>query len=395
MAERSTPAKLILKRGRDGRVRAGHPWIYRGEVAEVVGHWRSGEAVSVLDGQRRFLGRGFYNPRPSLVCRLVTREDEPVDTAFFRRRVEAALALRREAGLSDAFRVVWSEADGLPGLVVDRYGEVAVIQCLTLGMVRSRPSIVEALRALGGVSALYGHDEATAGRLEGFEPLQGWIDAPGPPEVEIREGPCRFVVQIEGGQKTGFYLDQRENRALVASLAPGRRLLDVFCYSGAFACQGLVAGAVGAVGVDSSPEALALARRNLALNGAEARAELREGNGFDLLRTMERGGERFDLVVLDPPPFTRTKTALEAAARGYKEINLRALRLLHPGGILATFSCSHHVEPAFFEEICRAAAADAGVTVRVLATLGQSRDHPVLLNVPETRYLKGLLLEVV
>ncbi len=156
-------AKLILKRGRDGRVRAGHPWIYRGEVAEVVGHWRTGEAVSVLDGQRRFLGRGFYNPRPSLVCRLVTREDEPVDTAFFRRRIEAALALRREAGLSDAFRVVWSEADGLPGLVVDRYGEVAVIQCLTLGMVRSRPSIVEALRALGGVSALYGHDEATAG----------------------------------------------------------------------------------------------------------------------------------------------------------------------------------------------------------------------------------------
>ncbi len=389
-------AKLILKRAKDVRVRAGHPWIYRGEVAEVVGDWKAGEAVSVLDSQGRFLGRGFYNPRPSLVCRLLTRRDEPVDAAFFKRRVEAALALRLEAGLvSDAFRVIWSEADGLPGLVVDRYAAVAVIRCLTLGMTRCRPWIVEALGSLDDLAHYYAHDEDTAGRLEGFEPLQGWIGEPGPSEVEIREGPCRFMVAIEGGQKTGFYLDQRENRALVAGLARGRTLLDVFCYSGAFACQGLAGGAARAVAIESSPEALDLARRNLALNGLADRTEVREGNAFDLLRALERSGERFDLIVLDPPPFTRTKTALEAAARGYKEINLRALRLLSPRGILATFSCSHHVSPAQFEEICRAAAADAGVTVRVLATLSQSRDHPVLLTVPETRYLKGLLLEVV
>ncbi|MBI4591186.1 MAG: class I SAM-dependent rRNA methyltransferase [Candidatus Rokubacteria bacterium] len=390
-------AKLILKRGRDARVKGGHPWIYRSEVAEVAGDWRTGEAVSVLDGEGRFVGRGFYNPRPSLVCRLLTRQDEPVDGAFFRRRIAAALAIRREAGLvSDAFRVVWSEADGLPGLIVDRYASVAVIRCLTLGMTRCRPWIVEALRGPEGLADYhYGHDEVTAGRLEGFEPLRGWIDAAGPPEIEIREGPCRFVVSIEGGQKTGFYLDQRENRALVAGLAHGRRFLDVFCYSAAFACQGLAAGAARAVGIESSPEAVAFARRNLALNGLEDRAELREGNAFDLLRGMERTGERFDLVVLDPPPFTRTKAALEAAARGYKEINLRALRLLSPGGIVATFSCSHHVSPAQFEEICRAAAADARVTVRVLASLTQCRDHPILLNVPETRYLKGLLLEAI
>ena len=262
-------------------------------------------------------------------------------------------------------------------------------------MTRCRPWVLEALRSLEGVTHYYGHDEEVAGRLEGFEPLQAWIGEPGPSEVEIREGPCRFVVAIEGGQKTGFYLDQRENRALVAGLARGRTLLDVFCYSGAFACQGLAGGATHAVAIESSREALALARRNLALNGLADGAEVREGNAFDLLRGMERAGERFDLIVLDPPPFTRTKTALEAAARGYKEINLRALRLLKPGGILATFSCSHHVSPGQFEEICRAAAADAGVTVRALATLSQSRDHPVLLTVPETRYLKGLLLEVV
>ena len=388
--------KLILKRGREARIRSGHPWIYRGEVAKVVGDWRPGEALSVLDSQGRFLGRGFYNPRPSLVCRLLTREDEPVDGAFFRKRIEAAVAFRQESGpVSDAFRVVWSEADGLPGLVVDRYASVAVIQCLTLGMVQNRPWIVEALGCLDGVSHYYGHDEETAGRLEGFEPLKGWISVPGATEVEIREGPCRFVLSIEAGQKTGFYLDQRENRALVASLAPARRLLDVFCYSGAFACHALVAGAARAAAVESSPEAVTLARRNLALNGLEDRAEFREGNAFDILRGMERAGERFDLIVLDPPPFTRSKDALPAATRGYKEINLRALKLLAPGGVLATFSCSHHVSPALFEEICRAAAADAGVTVRLLTSLTQARDHPILLNVPETRYLKGLLLEVV
>lgn len=395
-SEKKPSAKLILKRGRDGRVRAGHPWIYRGEVAEVVGDWKAAEAVTVLDRQGRFLGRGFYNPRPSLVCRLLTRRDEPVGAAFFRRRVEAALALRRDAGLaSDAFRVVWSEADGLPGLVVDRYAAVAVIRCLTLGMTRCRSWIVEALRSLEGVTHYYGHDEEVAGRLEGFEPLQGWIGDAGPAEVEIREGPCRFVVAIEGGQKTGFYLDQRENRVLVAGLASARTFLDVFCYSGAFACQGLVAGATRAVLIESSPEGLALARRNLELNGLADRAELREGNAFDLLRAMERARERYDLIVVDPPPFTRTKTALEAAARGYKEINLRVLKLLNPGGILATFSCSHHVSLADFEEIVRAAAADSGVTVRVRAALTQSRDHPILLTVPETRYLKGLLLEMV
>lgn len=394
MPPHPNPATLILKRGKDARVRRGHPWIYRGEVAEVVGDWRAGEAVTVLDGRSRFLGRGFYNPRPSLVCRLLTRQDEPVNAAFFRRRIEAALARRRGAGLvADAFRLVWSEADGLPGLVVDRYGAVAVIRCLTLGMTRWRSWVAEALRAHGGVSYCFGHDEETAGRVEGFEPLKGWIAAPGPAEVEIREDPCRFVVQIEAGQKTGFYLDQRENRGLVGALAAGRRVLDVFSYTGAFACHALAGGAASAVAIESSPEALAVARRNLALNGLEGRAELREGNAFDLLREAARAGERFGLIVLDPPPFTRTRAALEAAARGYKEVNLRALRLLGPDGILATFSCSHHVSTADFEEICRAAAADARVEVRVLRTLSQSRDHPILLNVPETRYLKGLLLQ--
>ncbi len=387
-------ARLILKRGREGRILAGHPWIYRGEVAEVVGDWRTDEAVTVLDGEGQFVGRGFYNPRPSLCCRLLTRQDEPLDPVFFRRRLDGALSYRRQTGLvAPAFRWVWSEGDDLAGLVVDRYGPVTVLQCLTLGMSRVRPWLMEAIKEVGSVERVYLHDDPTAARLEGFQPERRWADGAGPSEVEIQEGPCRFAVPIEGGQKTGFYLDQRENRAHVAAFAGGRRVLDAFCYVGAFACHALLAGAVEAVCLDSSAEALALARRTLAVNGVEAKADCREVNAFDELRRLERAGERFGLVVLDPPPFTRRRDALEAAARGYKEINLRALRLLEPGGVLATFTCSYHVSAPLFEEICRAATADAGVSVRVLAQLGQARDHPVLLTVPETRYLKGLLLE--
>ena len=387
-------ATLVLRPGAERRARAGHPWIYRSELGDVRGQWRPGEAVDVRDARGHFLGRGFYNPRPSLACRLITRIDEPVDGALFRRRLEAALEWRRAAGLvADAYRLCWSEADGLPGLVVDRYGPVSVLQCLTLGMAQSAPWVVSALGALFAGSTAYRLDDATAARIEGFDPVRGWIGDAGPAELIVAEGAGRFSVTIGGGQKTGLYLDQRLNRRLVAEYARGRRMLDAFSYGGGFACHALEAGAASALLLDSSADALALARRNLELCGVADRAEIREVNAFDALRGLEAAGERFGLVVLDPPPFTRRKEAVDAAARGYKEINLRALRLLGPGGVLATFSCSHHVTPALFEEVCRAAAGDAGVEVRVLATLGQSADHPVLLNVPESRYLTGLLLE--
>jgi 23S rRNA (cytosine1962-C5)-methyltransferase len=398
-------AKLILKPGADRRLRAGHPWIYRSEIGDLKGAWSAGGAVDVADSRGRYLGRGFYNPRPSLACRVLTRIDEPVDAAFFLGRLEAALAYRRSlfslsppgieqgVGLPDAYRLCWSEADGLPGLVVDRYGPVSVVQCLTLGMTLSLTWIAEALEGLFPGGALYRLDDPTAARLEGFEPVRGWHGAAAPGEAMVAEGDCRFLVTPGAGQKTGLYLDQRENRILIAGFAAGRRILDAFSYAGGFACHALKAGAAAALLLDSSAEALGLARRNLELNGVAERAELTEGNAFDLLRDLDSRGERFGLVILDPPPFTRRKESLEAAARGYKEINLRALRLLEPGGILATFSCSHHVTPARFEEICRDAAGDSAVAVRLISTLGQSRDHPVLLTVPETRYLTGLLLQ--
>jgi 23S rRNA (cytosine1962-C5)-methyltransferase len=385
----ATAAVLRLKRGHD-RARV-HPWIFKGDVADVAGAG-AGAAVTVIDSAGRFLGRGLFNPRPGLCCRIVTWRDEPLDAPLWRTRIAAAVA--RRAGRSSATRLVWSEADGLPGLVVDRYGPVAVVQCLTLGMAHRRATLVAALRAAIGDVAVFSADDPASAALEGFTPLTGWLDdRPGPDSVVVEEGAARFLVRLGAGHKTGLYLDQTDNRLRVAALAANRTVLDAFAYTAGFACQALVAGAARAVCVESSKEALAGAVDNLALNGVADRAEVRDANVFDALRALERAGERFGLVVLDPPPFARSRTALAGALRGYKEINLRAARLLEPGGVLATFSCSYHVSETAFEATVRDAATDGGVRLRLLAPLGQSGDHPALLTVPETRYLKGLLLE--
>jgi 23S rRNA (cytosine1962-C5)-methyltransferase len=328
----------------------------------------------------------------------VTWRDEALDGGLWRRRIEAALALRRRDGThATAERVVWSESDGLPGFVVDRYGDVLVVQCSTLGMARVRGELVAALRSATGGGRVFSSDDLVPAGIEGFEPVRGWIDAPGPASVVVEEpgavGTVRLGVTLGAGHKTGLYLDQRENRRRFGALAGGRDVLEAFAYTGAFACHALVGGARRAVGIESSPEAVAAARENLALNDVADRGEIVAANAFDELRRLDRARARFGLVALDPPPFARSRTAVEAAHRGYKEINLRAIRLLAPGGMLATFSCSHHVSPDDFADICRAAATDAGVALRVLAALTQSPDHPVLLTVPETHYLKGFLLE--
>jgi 23S rRNA (cytosine1962-C5)-methyltransferase len=389
-------AVLRLKRGRD-RPRV-HPWIFKGDVADV-GPAEPGADVTVVDAGGRFVGRGFFNPQPALCCRILTRRDEAIDAGFFGRRLREAAALRASraagAGATSTGRLVWSEADSLSGLVVDRYADVLVVQCLTLGMARARARVVGALRAVVGDFPVFSADETLAAGLEGFTPERGWVDRAGPERVVVDEDGVKLSVAMGAGHKTGLYLDQRLNRRRVGEVAAGRRVLDAFAYGAAFTCHALVRGARGALCIESSPEALAAARENLALNGVAGRAELLAGNVFDELRRLERDGARFGVVVLDPPPFARGRAAVEAAARGYKEINLRALRLLEPGGYLATFSCSHHVSAGAFEDICRDAATDARVTVRVVETLTQSPDHPVLLTVPETHYLKGLLLEAV
>ena len=384
---------LRLKRGRE-RVRS-HPWIFKGDVADVT-DVAPGAAVTVVDSGGRFVGRGDYNPRAGLCCRILTWADEPLDTAFLERRLAEARARRAPgdaASLPALGRLVWSEADGLPGLVVDRYGPVLVVQCGTLGMAQRRREIESALERVLGELPVFNKDEDGPARLEGFEPAQGWAGRAGPAAVEVDEDGVRFAVTLGVGHKTGLYLDQRENRRRVAGLAADRDVLDAFCYTGGFACHALRGGARRAVLIESSPEALAGARRNLELNGVAERAEIVAANAFDELRRLERAGARFGLVVLDPPPFARSRTQLEAAVRGYKEINLRAMRLLERGGSLLTFSCSHHVSQARFEELCRDAAADAGARLQMVAPLTQASDHPVVLTIPETRYLSGLLLQ--
>lgn len=385
-------AVLRLKRGREARARA-HPWIFKGDVADVSAV-EPGAAVAVVDGAGRLVGRGLYNPRPALCCRIVTWSDEPVDRNLFRRRVAAAVDLRARGGPVPALgRLVWSEADGLPGLVADRYGPVLVVQCLTLGMARARADLVDALRARVGDLPVFSADDPVAARLEGFTPALGWHDRAGPERIVVEEHGVKLAVRPGVGHKTGLYLDQADNRVRLGALAAGRDVLDAFAYTAAFACHALLGGACRALCIESSRDALDGARQNLALNGVADLATLSDGNVFDELRRLEREGVRFGLIVLDPPPFARSRTALAAAQRGYKEINLRAMRLLAPGGFLATFSCSHHVSEPLFDEVCRGAAADAGRRLRVAARLGPSGDHPVLLTVPETRYLKGLLLE--
>jgi 23S rRNA (cytosine1962-C5)-methyltransferase len=389
------PGQPVLRLKRGHEAARAHPWIFKGDVADV-GEVEPGAAIAVVDASGRFVGRGFYNPRPALCCRILTWADEPLDGAFFRRRLEAAAALRARGQSQRAptlCRLVWSEADGLPGLVVDRYGPVLVTQCLTLGMARARPLVTAALGGLFPETTAFDMDDPHAAQLEGFSAALGWAGGSGPRTVRVVEGGVTFEVTIGAGHKTGLYLDQRENRARVGTLARDRDVLDAFSYTGGFACHALRGGARRVVCIESSPEAIAGARQNLELNGFVAQAEIRAANVFDELRRLERDGARFGVVILDPPPFARSRAALDAAARGYKEINLRALRLLERGGCLFTFSCSHHVSEAMFEEICRDAAADASARVRVVERLGQAHDHPVLLSIPETRYLKGLQLE--
>ncbi len=387
-------ARLVLRPRHEARLLAGHPWVYRSDVARLDGPWRPDEAVTVADAAGRVVGRGFYNPRPQIVCRLLTRLDEPVDRAFFERRLQAAWRFRQSLGYDgDAGRVVGSEGDGLPGLILDRYADTLVLQTLTLGIAAHAATLAELAAATVGARAVYRRADAAAAAIEGLEDGSGWLVGEAALDVEIREGPCRFRVDLAAGHKTGFYLDQRENRPAVARLAAGREVLDAFCYTGAFSAWALRSGADGVVGVESSAEAGERARAHAELNGGAGRFTLLQGNAFDVLRDFQRDGRRFDLVVLDPPSFTRRKTAVEPALRGYKEINLRALACLRPGGLLATFSCSHHVSPALFEEVCRAAAGDARRTVRVRATYLQAQDHPIILTIPETRYLKGFLLE--
>ncbi|HEY6000214.1 MAG TPA: class I SAM-dependent rRNA methyltransferase [bacterium] len=384
--------------GREKAARAGHPWIFSGAVGRVAGDPAPGDVVRVEDAGGAFVARGFYSPGSRIRVRVVeAREDVGVDGFWWRDRLREAVARRRDllAEPAGACRLVFSEADRLPGLVVDRYADRLAVQVHTPGAERMRAETLAALRELLAPAAVLDRSDPEHRALEGLgPPPDGEAGGAGAP-VEIAEAGLRFVANLAAGQKTGFYVDQRLNRPAVAAWARGRRVLDAFCYTGAFSVHAARAGATSLTLVDSSQEALDLAARHLGLNGLDGvPTEVRRGNAFEELRRLRDAGRGFDLVVLDPPRLAPTRAQAQKAARAYKDVNLLGMKLLAPEGILATFSCSGGIEPAFFREIVRWAAQDAGREVQVLEVLSQPPDHPVLLSFPESEYLKGLICRV-
>ncbi len=388
-------ATVTLKPGKDVRLASGHLWVYEGEIAYLDGGVTDGEIVDVRTARGRWLGRGFLNRQSTLTVRLLTRQHEEIDDAFLRRRLEQAVAYRRRVVTeATAYRLVYGEGDLLPGLIVDRYGEVLVIQTLVLGMELRKTILIDQLSELLHPAGIFERNDAAVRRLEGLPARSGWLRGAVDLLHEIREGPGRFLVDIVRGQKTGFFLDQRENRAAVSAYVRGADVLDVFCYTGAFAIDAALAGAQRVAAIDASEDAIVLARQNAELNGVSDRCTFSIGNAFDDLRRLVVEGSRFDVVILDPPAFARAKDALPRAIGGYKEINLRALKLIRPGGLLVSCSCSYHINESLLREVVASAAVDAHRTVRLIESRGQARDHPMHPAMPETRYLTCLTLEV-
>jgi 23S rRNA (cytosine1962-C5)-methyltransferase len=390
----ATPARLVLRKNQDRRVRGGHPWVFSNEVAQVEGEPADGALVEVVDFRGATLGRAYYN-RKSLICaRLLTRGRDEIDAAFFIKRIERAVRFRESVLPGEqALRLVYGEADQLPGMVVDRYGDILAVQILTLGIETRAELVREALEHVLRPKGAVRMADSPLRVLEGL-PLSRevwWGDVP--EKVEVTMEGFRVEADLLHGQKTGLFLDQRLNRRVAESHAQGRRVLDLFCYQGEWALHAARGGAREVVAVDSSEPALAAATRNLVRNGLAERVSLRRGDAFDVARELQRTGERFGLVILDPPALVRSRKHLAEGARAYRELNRAAMGLLDPEGVLISCSCSHNLEDLLFHQVLLEAARATHRPFRVLEWRGESPDHPQLLAVPETHYLKCAVLQ--
>jgi 23S rRNA (cytosine1962-C5)-methyltransferase len=371
----------------------GHDWIYSSEVLKAFGRPEDGEVVSLKDGQDRLLGSAIYNSHSQIIARRFSRQRQDLDLDFFQRRIQQAAEYRVRRGFDPRLcRLIWSESDGLPGVIVDRYGDHLVLQTLTLAMEKRKDLIVETLRTVLEPHSIVERNDAPIRKAEGLELQTGVLFGEDPGPFTIRAAGLEFEIDLLRGQKTGFYLDQIANYQAVAAYAGGRRVLDCFSNQGAFALACARAGAAHVSAVEISADAVGLIRRNAERNALAVQCV--EANVFDLLKEEEQREGRWDLIILDPPSFTRTKGKLNDALRGYKEIHLRALKLLRPDGLLATFCCSHHVSREIFQGIINEATVDAKKTLRQIATFSQSADHPIISTLPETEYLKGFLFEL-
>jgi 23S rRNA (cytosine1962-C5)-methyltransferase len=389
-------ASIVLKPGREKSLLRHHPWVFSGAIESVEGDPGPGETVEILTSQREFLASGAYSPHSQIRVRVWTfQQGQPIDSSFFRAGLEKAIRCRAVflAATQSGCRLINAESDGLPGLVADKYGEFLVCQFLSSGSEHWKDEILRHLEQILSPKGIYERSDVDVRLKEDLELRTGLLRGESPPELlQIEEGPCRFLVDIRKGHKTGFYLDQRDNRQALANYAAGRSVLNCFAYTGGFGVWALRGGAEHVTDVESSASAVGLSARHVELNGFDsARVDHVQGDVFQVLRGFRNANRCFDLIVLDPPKFVDSRSRMPKGTRGYKDINLLAFKLLKPGGILFTFSCSGLVAPDLFQKIVADAALDAGREAQILRTLTQGPDHPTSLNFPEGAYLKGLV----
>ena len=388
--------QVCLRRGEDLPSRTASAWLYDNQFDWADDVCTDGCIVDVLDSRHRFLARGFFNSRSRIAVRVLTRDEgEAIDEDFFRRRLRRACLCRTQLGFSDSFRVVFGDSDGLPGLTVDKFSDCLCLQIVSLGMELWLDTLTRLLVELFHPRGIYARNDVAVREKEGLPLYKKCLYGEIPPLLEIREHDAKMQISLESGQKTGHFLDQQENRGRIRPYCPGRTVLDLCCCTGGFSVHAALYGAQSVQSVDSSEEALRLVRRNAALNGVSERIATVCADVFSLVRQYADDGRHFGFVICDPPAFTKSRKTLDGAYRGYKELNLRCMKLVEPGGFLLSCSCSQFMTPELFLQMLREAAADAGVQARVLESLLQSRDHPSALSAPQSLYLKGYLLQII
>jgi len=385
--------KVILKPQKEKPVLAQHPWIFSGAIKNVEGSFDTGDLVSVYNHAGQFLAKGYINPDSQIRVRLLTFRDEEINADFFRKKIETALLLRKEwvPAETNAFRLIHSEGDFIPGLIVDQYADFLVVQFLTAGIEQLKDPIVQVLADVVKPKGIFEKDDSDARAFEGLPERLALLYGDAPPEfIAIQENGMKFSVNVHAGQKTGFFLDQRESRKRVMEHSKGKRVLNCFAYTGGFSVYAAKGGAKEVVSVEISKDALSVCEKNMKLNGFDGpNFQYHTEDVFDFLRKPQ---EPYDLIILDPPAFAPNRNAVMQASRGYKDINMNALKLLKPGGLLFTYSCSHHIDPVLFQQILFGAAKDAGVRVQILEKISNPPDHPVSIYHPEGEYLKGVIL---
>jgi 23S rRNA (cytosine1962-C5)-methyltransferase len=387
--------KVILKRKIGPRVANGHPWVFNNEVSSVEGHPEAGAIVEIMSHDHKFIGRGYFNQKSQIIARILTRnKQEHIDEEFFLKRITACWEYRKKLGYTENCRLVFGEADAMPQLIIDKFNDYFVVQTLALGIDAWKPAIVSAINKIFHPKGIFERNDVPVRELEGMPQQKGFLSDPFDPKIIIQENGLQFHVDLENGQKTGYFLDQQDNRTAIRSIVKNAEVLGAFTYTGTFEIHAARYGAKSVLGLDISENAVQQANRNAELNGLSSICRFETANAFDLLKQWTKDGRQYDVVMLDPPAFTKSRATLEKAITGYKEINLRGMKLLRSGGFLVTSSCTSLVQPELFLEIIDMAAKDARRKIRQVTFQTQSADHPVVRGLENTHYLKFLIVEV-